>query len=55
MFGYENTWTQSQRNAAGLLFSFGHALALAKQLYGVTIHSLIITFGFLQSPGSTGS
>ena len=35
MMGYENNWTTSQRNAAGLVFSFGHALALAKQLYGV--------------------
>jgi len=35
--GYENKWTPSQRNAAALLFSFGHALALAKQRYGVII------------------
>ena len=44
VIGYENNWTTSQRNAMALLFSFGHALALAKQLYGVIINSLIFTF-----------
>jgi len=33
--GYNNEWTSSQRNATGLLFCFGHAVALAKRLYGV--------------------
>jgi len=33
--GYDNQWTASERNAVALLFCFGHALGLAKQLYGV--------------------
>jgi len=37
--GYDNKWTPSQRNATALLFCFGHAVALAKQLYGVIIDS----------------
>jgi len=42
VIGYDNNWTPSQRNATALLFSFGHTLALAKQLYGVIISSLCI-------------
>jgi len=44
VIGYENSWTTSQRNAMALLFSFGHALALAKQLYGVIINYFIFIF-----------
>ena len=42
--GYDNKWTLSQRNAAALLFCFGHALALSKQLHGVIINSLVFVF-----------
>jgi len=41
VIAYDNKWKKSQRNATALLFSFGHALALAKQLYGVIIHSTL--------------
>ena len=39
VMGYDNQWTPSQRNAVALLFCFGHAVALAKQLHGVSINS----------------
>jgi len=35
VIGYDNQWTVSERNAMALLYCFGHALGLAKRLYGV--------------------
>jgi len=32
---YGTWWSVPQRNASMLMFSFGYALALAKQKYGV--------------------
>jgi len=39
--GYDSQWTVSQCNAMALLFCFGHALGLAKRLYGVNFYSFI--------------